>query len=87
MADRTYCKQVVIPHMQLKLAGVSIATARAVADALPSAVAAEMHRSDVPVNAPLTVKSGRVGDVTQALAREVAARVRAGIRTQNEEES
>jgi len=84
MTDQTTHRRVVIPHMQLKLSGVSPATARQVADALPGAVAAEMGRSDPPAHAPLTLDKATSGAVTQALAREVAARLRSGIAAKEE---
>ncbi|MBP9183289.1 MAG: hypothetical protein KBF78_09170 [Fuscovulum sp.] len=68
-----------IEALDIRLDGVSPAVARQVAAALPAAVATEMTlgRND-PGQGDLVLAQGGAAEVTGALAREIAARLRAG---------
>ncbi len=79
MKDEGRRRAVRIDGLDLHLSGVEPQVARAVAAALPSAVAAEMGRGDAPAGDGLTLSAGGVNEVTRALAREIAARIRAGL--------
>jgi hypothetical protein len=68
-----------IEALDLRLDGVSPEVARQVAAALPAAIAAEMAGgSDAAGQGDLVLAQGGAAEVTGALAREIAARLRAG---------
>jgi hypothetical protein len=69
-----------IDGLDLRLSGVEPSLARAVAAALPAAVAAEFGRGAGTQAGDLSLPSGAgSAEVARALAREIAGRIRAGL--------
>lgn len=86
MRHEVHRRAVRIEGLDVRLSGVEPRVARRVAAALPSAVAAEIGRGDPPAGRGLTLAGGGAAEVTRALAREIAARVRAGLQAGNRED-
>ena len=77
---RTRHRSIRVEGLDIRLTGVAPAMARGVAAALPAAVAAEMARtSGTEGPRDLQLGSGGSAEVTRALAREIAARICAGL--------
>ena len=69
-----------VEGLDIRLTGVAPAMARGIMAALPAAVATEMARASGTAGPrDLQLASGGSAEVTQALAREIAARIRAGL--------
>ncbi len=68
-----------IEALDLQLRGVDAQLARAVAAALPGAIRTELSRAGAPTDATISTTATDAPTIAQKLAREVAARVRAGL--------
>ena len=86
MRHEVHRRAVRIDGLDVQLSGVAPRVARRVAAALPSAVAAEIGRGDPPAGQGLTLAGGGAAEVTRALAREIAARIRAGLQAGTRED-
>ena len=84
MSHEMRSRAVRIEGLDLRLTGVEPPVARMVAAALPAAVAAEIGGGGMPAGSGLTLASGGPGELTRALAREIAARIRHEIDTGEE---